>query len=45
MPLVSVIMPVYNGENYAADAIESILEQTFVDFELLIVMTDQQTIR
>ncbi len=37
MPLVSVIMPVYNGENYLAEAIESILGQTFTDFEFIIV--------
>ncbi len=36
-PQVSVIMPVYNGENYLAEAIESILTQTFTDFELLII--------
>ncbi len=37
MALVSVIMPVYNGEKYLAEAIDSILVQTFTDFELLIV--------
>ena len=37
MPLVSVIMPVYNGEKFLAEAIESILAQTFRDFELLII--------
>lgn len=37
MPLVSVIMPVYNGEKYLAAAIDSILEQTFTDFEFLII--------
>ena len=37
MPLVSVIMPVFNREKYVDAAIESILAQTFADFELLIV--------
>ena len=37
MPLVSVIMPVYNGEKYLAEAIESILAQTFTDFEFIVV--------
>ena len=36
MPLISVILPVYNAENYVATAIESILAQTYTDFELLI---------
>ncbi len=30
-------MPVYNGERFLAEAIESILQQTFTDFEFLIV--------
>ncbi|MHB8261608.1 MAG: glycosyltransferase family 2 protein [Bacteroidia bacterium] len=37
IPAVSVIMPVYNAEPYLKEAIESILNQTFTDFELLII--------
>ena len=37
MPLVSVVMTVYNTEPYLAEAIESILSQTFTDFEFIIV--------
>ncbi len=36
-PLVSVLMPAYNGEKYLAEAIDSILTQTFADFEFIIV--------
>ncbi|WP_171022195.1 glycosyltransferase family 2 protein [Thalassotalea litorea] len=36
-PTVSVIMPVFNGGQYLHDAITSILNQTFEDYELLIV--------
>src|SRR5271157_2678892 len=36
-PRVSVALPVYNCERYVAEAIESILAQTFTDFEFLIV--------
>lgn len=36
-PLISVLMPVYNAERYVAEAVESILGQTFTDFEFLIV--------
>lgn len=35
--LVTVIMPVYNGEPYLKEAIQSLLDQTFKDFELLII--------
>lgn len=36
-PLISVIMPVYNVERYVAEAIGSVLAQSFTDFELIIV--------
>ncbi|WP_081588053.1 glycosyltransferase family 2 protein [Gloeocapsa sp. PCC 7428] len=35
-PRISIGMPVYNGEPYLKDAINSILNQTFEDFELII---------
>jgi glycosyltransferase involved in cell wall biosynthesis len=35
--LVSVIMPVYNAERYLSEAIESILGQTYREFEFLII--------
>jgi len=36
-PRLSVLVPVYNAERYLADAIDSILAQTFGDFELIAV--------
>jgi glycosyltransferase involved in cell wall biosynthesis len=36
-PLVSVIMPNYNNEKYLAEAIESILNQTYRNFEFVII--------
>jgi len=36
-PLISVIMPVYNSEKYLAKAIESILNQTYRNFEFIII--------
>ena len=36
-PMISVIMPVYNGEEFLREAIESILDQTYKDFEFLIL--------
>ncbi len=36
-PLISVIMPVFNGENYLDESIKSILNQTYKNFELLII--------
>jgi len=36
-PLVSVVMPVYNAGNFLVEAVESILNQTFSNFEFIIV--------
>jgi glycosyltransferase involved in cell wall biosynthesis len=36
-PLISVVLPVYNGAKYLAEAIDSILAQTFTDFELIMI--------
>ncbi|MFN8379622.1 MAG: glycosyltransferase family 2 protein [Anaerolineae bacterium] len=35
LPRISVVMPVYNGGSYLAAAVESILQQTYRDFELI----------
>ena len=35
-PRLSVGLPVYNGENYLAESLESLLGQSFTDFELII---------
>ena len=36
-PLISIILPVYNGETYLAKSIESCLKQTYSKIELIIV--------
>lgn len=44
MPRLSVIMPMYNSAKYVGEAIESIINQTFQDWELLVIndsSTDQ----
>jgi len=37
MPIVSVVMPVYNGSQFLPESIESILNQSFSDFEFIII--------
>ena len=37
MVKVSIILPVYNSQSYIRKAIESVMNQTFSDFELIIV--------
>ncbi len=36
-PLVSIVIPVYNGENYLEEAIESALAQTYNNIEIIVV--------
>ena len=36
-PIISLIIPVYNTEKYLAGCIESLLQQTFKDFEMILV--------
>jgi glycosyltransferase involved in cell wall biosynthesis len=36
-PAITVLMPVYNAAHYVSDAIQSVLQQTFSNFELLII--------
>jgi glycosyltransferase involved in cell wall biosynthesis len=37
MPEITVLMPVRNGEKFVKESIDSILNQSFPDFELLII--------
>lgn len=37
MPKISVVLPVYNGAEYLDAAIQSVLNQSFTDFELIII--------
>jgi glycosyltransferase involved in cell wall biosynthesis len=41
-PKITVFMPVYNGEKHLREAVESILNQTFNDFEFLIINDGSQ---
>ena len=36
-PMVSIIIPVYNGANYLREAIDSALAQTYSNFEVIVV--------
>ncbi|HEY9635336.1 MAG TPA: glycosyltransferase [Coleofasciculaceae cyanobacterium] len=42
MPVISVIIPAYNAENTLHETIESVFNQTFTDFELIVINDDSQ---
>lgn len=37
MPLVTVVIPCYNDKNYIQETVKSVLDQSFQDFEIIIV--------
>ena len=37
MPKISIIVPVYNAEKFLFQCLESIINQTFTDFELILI--------
>lgn len=37
MPLISIVLPTFNGEQYIAKSIQSCLDQSYKDFELIII--------
>lgn len=42
MPKVSVIIPVYNCENFIEETLKSVLSQTYKDFEVIVVDDDSK---
>ena len=40
---VSVVIPTYNAGSFSRQALDSILMQTFTNFELIVIIMDQQT--
>ena len=40
IPKVSVVMPVYKGDDYLSEAVDSIINQTFSDLEFIIICDD-----
>ena len=42
MPLISVIIPVFNSEKTIQETIKSVLKQSFTDFELIVINDGSQ---
>jgi glycosyltransferase involved in cell wall biosynthesis len=41
-PVISVLLPVYNGERFLAEALDSLLRQTYCSFELIVINDGSQ---
>lgn len=37
MPIISIVMPAYNGERTILETLNSLQEQTFSDFEIIVI--------
>lgn len=37
LPLVSIVIPVYNGDNFLSEAIDAALSQTYPNIEIIVV--------
>lgn len=44
MPSISVIVPVYQAEKFLRDCVESVRRQTFSDWELLLVRSEEHNV-
>ena len=42
-PKVTIVIPVYNGEKYVKEAIDSALNQTYKNIEILVITAQQIT--
>ena len=45
MVMISIVIPVYNGEKTIQETIKSVLAQTFTDFEIIVINVPKNFIR
>ena len=41
---ISVLMPVYNSEKFLLETVQAVINQSYIDWELILVMMDLQII-